>query len=184
MRFRFRLLTVTLLSVFVLRADPIDLKMLDHDVFDRLAQKASSKVDVTLDGNMLKFAAGMVGDSDDKDAMRVKKVIAGLTSITVRNYSFKKKGDYSAEDVRIIHQQIQTMNWSRVVDVTDKEEEEHSEVYVLPGKTKPEGLFVLVAEPLELTMVYILGTIDVKDLASLEDMGVPDVASKLGKGSK
>ncbi len=183
MRFS-RALAVILFSGLALRAGPVDLKQLDHDVFDRLAQKAKSKVEINLSADLLKFAAGMFEDPDDKDAARLKRVISGLNSITVRNYEFKSKGDYSPEDVRIIHQQIQAMNWNRVVDATDKEEEEHSEVYIMPGKTKPGGVFILVTEPLELTMVYILGNIDVNDLAALEDLGVPDVASKLGKETK
>ncbi len=185
MRLSGRLLALIALGGLALRADPIDLKQLDRQVFDRLAEKANGKTEINLDGDMLRFGAGFLGDSDDKDAARIKKIISGLTNVTVRNYTFKKKGDYSADDVKMIHQQIQTMNWKRVVDSTDKDDEEHSEVYILPGKAKPEGLFVLVAEPLELTMVYILGTIDVNDLSALENLGVPDdITSKMGKGSR
>ena len=122
-----RALAVILFSGLALRAGPVDLKQLDHDVFDRLAQKAKSKVEINLSADLLKFAAGMFEDPDDKDAARLKRVISGLNSITVRNYEFKSKGDYSPEDRKRIGAQVRELESAgRDVFVFFKHEEDPS----------------------------------------------------------
>lgn len=177
-RLVFGFLCVAALSAVAARAvaGPIDLKQLDHDIFDRLSAKAEHNVNINLDGSLLKAAVGMLSDSEDKEAAQLKKLVAGLTSVTVRNLSFKKSGEYTADDLRIIRDQIRTGGWTRIVDVTDKEEGDHSEIYVLPGKEHPTGLFILATEPQELTVVCILGDIDVNNLGALEELGVPDAS--------
>ncbi len=158
-----------------LAADPIDLRDLDKSVFDRLKAKATDTVDITLDGSILRMAGGFLADSGDEDAAKVKKLVEGLRSVTVRSFEFKHKGDYTAADLDAIRGQIKASSWTRIVDVHSKEDGDHAEIYILPGKDKPQGLFILAAEPLELTVVHIEGAIDPKDLGALRNLGVPDV---------
>ncbi len=165
--------TALMLAAFgsgVAKADPLDLAELDRTIFERLRAKASNHVDITLDGPLLKMAASMFGSSGDDDAAKIQKLVRGLTSVTIRNFEFKKTGDYTSADLDLIRKQIKLSEWKRIVDTSNKDDKESSEIYVLPGKDKPQGLFILTAEPLELTVVHILGAVDMKDIASLEHL--------------
>lgn len=158
-----------------LAAEPIDLRDLDRTVFDHLKAKASDTVDITLDGSVLKMAGGFLASSDDPNASHIRKLIDGLKSVTVRSFEFKEKGEYSTADVDAIRAQIQSAHWTRIVDAHEKDSGEHAEIYILAGKDKPQGLFILSAEPLELTVVHIEGAIEPGDLAALGGLGVPDL---------
>jgi hypothetical protein len=178
-RVRTRLLTcvvgtLLVMGVMPVKADPVDLKELDATVFERLRAKSSQHTDITLDGLLLKMAASFITSDGDEDVAKIKRLVSGLTSVTIRNFEFKKRGDYSAADIETIRTQIKSADWKRIIDTSDKEENESSEVYILPGKDKPQGLFVITAEPLELTVVHIMGTVDLKDIASLEHLHFGD----------
>jgi hypothetical protein len=177
MEFKWRIAPLLIVLAARLHAAPrpVDLKDLDSHALAAFAAKASNTVDVTLDGNVLKMAAGFISSSGDEDAVKLKKLIAGVKSITVRTFEFKTKGQYSKADVNAIRKQLKTPEWSSIVTVNDKESGETSEVYVLGGKDKPGGILIISAEPTELTFVQILGTVDISDLSAFEDLGVPDV---------
>lgn len=174
------LFVIGLLTASALRADPLDLKDLDKSVFDRLKAKATETVNITLDGSILKMAAGFLSSTNDVDAAKVRKLIGGLKSLTVRSFEFKNKSDYSQADVELIRSQIKASEWTRIVDTHNKEDGDTAEIYILPGKDKPQGLFILATEPMQLTVVHIVGSIDLSDLGSLEDLGVPNVMKDKG----
>ena len=157
-----------------LRADPADLKELDATVFERLRAKSSQHTDVTLDGPLLKMAASFLSSDGDEDSAKIKRLVSALTSVTIRNFEFKKPGDYSPADLEAIRTQVKVSDWKRIIDTSNKEGNESSEVYILPGKDKPQGLFVITAEPLELTVVHIMGSVDMKDIAYLEHLRMGD----------
>ena len=168
-----------------LHADPLDLKDLDATVFEKLRAKSTEHTNVTLDGSVLKMAAGFLSSSDDENAAKFTKLVAGLRSVTVRTFEFKNPGAYTTADVDSIRRQVKLSDWTRIVDTHSKEDGDNAEIYILPGKDKPQGLFVIAWEPLELTVVQILGAVDLKDLGALEDLGVPDVGDSMrGKGNK
>jgi hypothetical protein len=171
---------MVLLAAGALWADPLDLRDLDKSVFDRLKAKASDSVNITLDGGVLKMAAGFLSSTNDADAAKVRKLVGGLKSVNVRSFEFKNKGDYSQADVAMIRSQIKGSDWTRIVDTHSKEDGATAEIYILPGKDKPMGLFILATEPTQLTVVHILGSIDLNDLGSLEDLGVPNVMKDRG----
>jgi len=185
MEFRWRLAPLLMLGGLAWAAPrPVDLKDLDSTALAPFAAKATNTVEVTLDGKLLKMAAGFIPAGDDEDAAKLKKLIAGLKSVTVRSFEFKKKGEYSKADVDAIRKQLKTPEWSGIVRANDKETGETSEIYVLGDKDKPAGLLVIVAEPTELTFVQILGAVDISDLSAFEDLGVPDVTHHGKKGDK
>ena len=151
-----------------------DLKQLDQEVFDRLAKKARESVTITLDGSMLKAAKNFL-PSDEAGGASLQKLVDGLTSVTVRTFEFKGNNEYTDADLDLIRREIRSRTpvWKQIVDV--KEEEESTQIYLLPGATgqdKPQGLFIIAAEPAELSVVQIEGPIDLTDLASLKGLGV------------
>ena len=153
---------------------------LDLGHLAKLADKADEVVDVTLDGPTLKFAEKFMNDEDGQDNEALQ-VIKKLTGIYVKSFEFDKPGQYSPEDVEAIRSQLRGSAWSKFVNVTSKHDHELDEIYLMsdPAGKGNQGLAIIVAEPQELTVVNIVGPIDVEHLAALEGkMGVPDLDHK------
>jgi hypothetical protein len=164
-----RILTICALAGALGYGQVIDLKHLD-----RLAAKASETADVTLDGSLLKLAAKFLS-ADEPDQAKVKKLVVGLKGIYVRTFEFENEGEYTESDVTAIRKQLQTPGWSRIVGVRSKKDSENAEVYIKTGG--PDGgLAIICANPKELTVVSIVGKIDLEELSELGgNLGVPKI---------
>ncbi|MGH9656944.1 MAG: DUF4252 domain-containing protein [Bryobacteraceae bacterium] len=141
--------------------------------WDRLAAKATEKVEVTLDGAMLNLSAGFLS-ADKPDEARIKKMIGDLKGIFVRSLTFAKEGEYSAADVDKIREQLKPPAWNRIVDVRGKSD--NAGVYLKTDGKQIQGLVVIAAEPKELTIVNIVGIIDpalMKELGG--KLGIPNI---------
>jgi hypothetical protein len=142
---------------------------------EKLSDKAVEVNDVTLDGPMLQLAVGAVQSSHDKDTAQLKDVIQGVKGIYVKNFEFEKPNEYSAADVDAIRAQLARPGWSRVVESHDKRQGEHDEIYVFKDGDKVGGMAILVAEPKELTVVNIVGFIDIDKMGALGgQFGIPE----------
>ncbi|HTQ55470.1 MAG TPA: DUF4252 domain-containing protein [Bryobacteraceae bacterium] len=139
---------------------------------DALADKAEESVVVTMDKTMLKFAGRFLKDSDDADA---RKIIAGLDGIYVRSFEFAKEGAYSPADVEAVRRQLQGPAWGRIVGVRSKRSDGDVDVYFKDaGNGQLGGIVVIAAEPRELTIVHIVGTIDPEKIGELGgEFGIP-----------
>jgi hypothetical protein len=146
---------------------------LDLKHLDKLADKASSKTEVTLDGSVLKLAAKFLS-GDDPDEVKIKKLVSGLKGIYVKTFEFEKEGEYSPSDVTAIRKQLDS-GWSRIVDVQSKKDGDNAEIYLKTGG--PDGgLAIICAGAKELTIVNIVGKIDLDELSELGgNMGVPKI---------
>lgn len=133
---------------------------------DALSAKAEEAVDVTLDGSMLRFAAKWLPDTGD-DA-KAKKILSGLQGIYVRSYEFAAEGAYTQSDVDAFRNQFRAPTWSRVVGARSKRHHGDADVFIkLDANGIVGGLVVISAEPRELTVVNIVGTIDPAQIADL-----------------
>jgi hypothetical protein len=155
---------------------------------DRLADKASEVVDVTMDANLLQLASRFLSDKNADDA-QVKKLIGGLKGIYVRSFEFEKAGEYQDSDVEPLRAQLHAPAWSRIVGVRSRKSKENSEVYLKTENGKIGGLAILVTDPKELTIVSIEGSIDPDQLNQLGGhFGIPkiepDSQHKSGKAGK
>jgi hypothetical protein len=149
---------------------------------DKLAEHATESVDVTLDQSTLALAGGFLS-KDDPDEAQVKKLIGKLKGIYVRSFEFDKEGQYSMADVQAVRSQLKGPNWSRIVGVKNMKGE-NTEVYILKNGDQIGGIVVLDAEPKELTIVHIDGSISPEELSRLSGhMGIPEL-SKEKKKSK
>jgi Domain of unknown function (DUF4252) len=150
------------------------------DVLDKLADKASNSVTISLDGNLLQMASRLLSN-DDPDQAQIKKLVASLKGIYVRNFEFDKVGEYQASDLEPIRSQLKDPKWKNIVQVRG-----HDNADVLLRQENEHvisGLAVIVAEPKELTVVYIDGPIDMDGLSKLAgNFGIPeDIGSKVEK---
>ena len=156
---------------FVARAQDsrIQMSSLDH-----LAAKASQSVDVNIDGRLMILAAKALSN-EDADEKQIKKLIAGVKGIYVKSFEFDSEGQYSAADVESIRTQLRGPGWSRLVNVTSRKDGV-VEVYLLLNGDQVGGLAVLSTDDKELTVVNIVGPVDLEKLAKLEgQFGVPEL---------
>lgn len=140
---------------------------------ERLAAKASEVVDVNLDGSMLKLASKFM-DEDEEDDAELKQMLQNLKGIYVKSFEFEREGEYSESDVDAIRSQLTGRSWSKIVSVRSKKGGENAEVYLMGSESNVQGLAIIAAEPKELTVVNLVGPIDLEKLSELGGhMGVP-----------
>jgi hypothetical protein len=141
---------------------------------DHLAAKASQSVDVNVDERLMKMAAKVFSDQDP-DERKIKKLVEGLKGIYVRSFEFDTSGQYTAADLESIRTQLSGPGWTRMVNVTSKKEG-NLEVYLRFQGDMVNGLAVLHSDEKELTVVNIVGPVDLDKLADLEgQFGVPEL---------
>ena len=151
----------------------LELTNLDH-----LAAKASTTVDVNIDERLIRITIKALTDPEDAD---VRKIVSGLKGIYVKSFEFDNEGEYTASDVEAVRNQLRGPNWSRLVNVTSRKEG-NVEVYILLDGETIGGLAVVSAEAKELTVVNLVGPVDLDKLAKLEgQFGVPDLGIQASK---
>jgi hypothetical protein len=161
------------LTVFILVSAAAYGQALDLKNLDKLSDKAKDVTDVTLDGSLLKFAAKFLSN-DDPDQAKIKKLVAELKGIYVRTYEFETEGEYTESDLAPLRSQLHSPGWSRIVGVHSKKDHDNAEIYLKTGGTEPGGLAIVCANPKELTVVNIVGKIDLEELSELGgNLGVP-----------
>lgn len=148
---------------------------------DRLAAKASDSVDLALNSSVLELAAKFL-DPKDPDEAKVKQLLAGIDGIYVKSFEFKREGEYSSADLDQIRAQLKAPEWSRIVGVKSAEEGENVEVWVHTVNGKVGGVAILAAEPKELTVANLVGTVDLDSLAELGGhFGLPNMETSKEK---
>ena len=145
------------------------------DSLDRLAPKATETVNVEVDGILIKLASKILSDKDP-DERTAKEIIAGLRGVYVRSYDFGKAGEYADSDIAPIREQLRPPAWTRVIDVKSRDEDDNAEVYVATEAGRVQGMTLLVAESKEVTVINIVGDIDLEKLKKLEGkLGIPRI---------
>ena len=143
---------------------------------EKLSSKASEVVDVTLDEPMLKLAAKFLAAEKDEDEAEARELIKDLKGVYVKSFEFEKEGEYSQEDVEAIRSQLAGPGWTRVVGVRSKHDGDTAEVYLMTDSNTRNilGMAIIAADPETLTVVNLVGPIDLEKLSALEGkMGIP-----------
>jgi len=149
-----------------------------------LEAKAKSSVVVGLDPAMLQMAAGFLTQGSP-EAAKAKELIGGLKAITVRTMEFGEAGQYKIEDLASIREQLRAPAWSKMISVDEKKSQELVEVYTRTEQGKMAGLTIIAAQPKELAIVSIEGTIDLAALAQLGgQFGIPNIPIPGVKGAQ
>jgi hypothetical protein len=122
--------------------------------FPNLAAQAKEKAEVNLDA----VALAALGRKPE-----IKGALSGVTGVFVRHYEFGAAGAYSDSDLDPLRREVEgDAAWSSIVSV--KESSESTQIFVLKVGGTPGGLLVISAEPKEVTVVEILGTVDLAHL--------------------
>jgi hypothetical protein len=142
---------------------------------EKLAGKAAQVVDVNLDGSMLRLASKFM-DQDDPDSAQAREVLEKLKGIYVKSFEFEKEGAYSEADVEAIRSQLHAPAWTQVVSVRSRKDGDNADVYLMGSESNVQGLAIIAAEPKELTVVNIVGPIDINKLSEIGGhLGVPNI---------
>lgn len=142
---------------------------------DKLEARASESVDVTLDGKLLNIAT-MFLDAKKPQEAAIKDLVGGLKGVYVRIFEFDKEGEYSTADVDSVRTQLRSPVWSRMAGVKSKREGESIEVYMTMTGSQIGGIAVIATEPKQLTVVNIVGMIDLDKLVKLSGkFGIPSI---------
>ena len=155
-------LTVSGLALAHENAIPSESGRLILPDFRELETKATESTAVTVGPWLLHFASHFA-DSHDPDSAAAKRVFANIKSITVHSYEFDSDFVYSQADVEAVRAQLRGPNWNRLAQVRGKDRK-NVDVYVSMDNDKTTGLAVISAEPRELTIVNVVGSISPEDL--------------------
>lgn len=147
------------------------------DQLSRLADRADETVDINVDTATLKQAASFLVNQSG-DAAKLQQLIEGITGIYVKSFEFKGSGNYNDADVETVRRQVANPQWSRIVSV--RERDELTEIYFFKGKDDDGGVLLISAEPDELTIVNIVGRVDLAALATLAPI-IPKLPGAIGK---
>jgi hypothetical protein len=147
---------------------------------DALAAKATQTVDVNIDERLMQLTARFLSSKDDDEA-KVKELVNGLKGIYVKSFEFENEGQYTEADLEGIRSQLRNTAWDRIVNVNSKKEGS-VEVYLMKTGDQVSGLAVLATDPKEVTVVNIIGPIDLEKLTQLGgQFGIPELEIERAK---
>ena len=168
---------------------------LQLDYLDRLADQAKETVNITIDPAMLKMAAGLIKDPANSQAAIA--MLNDLEGIYIRSFEFDRDDAYTQEDVNAVRKQLAAPGWTRLVEVNSKGEQSEDkngvktttrqaelvQIYSWREGNAARGMAILVAEPRELTVINIVGPIDLARLGALQgQFGIPPLPNLPGSG--
>ncbi len=132
-------------------------------------QRADERVSITLDKDLLGLAARFL-PQDDEDTGKVRALIKNLDSIWVRTFKFEHDQGYSTNDLENLRKKLGA-DWSRMVEVRGKD---NVDFFVKKSGDKIQGFTIITAEPRELTVISIQGSLRPEQLSELEGFaGIP-----------
>lgn len=175
-RLSFLLFLVALAPAVTSHAQDVKLQL---NNLDKLESRASQTVDVTIDGQLLRFALPFL-NSKKPDEAAIKELISGLKGVYVKVFEFDKEGEYSIADVESVLTQLRAPGWSKMVGVKSKKGGENLEVYTMLSGGQIGGMAVIATEPKQLTVINIVGMIDLEKLSKLSGkFGIPSIDVKI-----
>ncbi|HEX4619895.1 MAG TPA: DUF4252 domain-containing protein [Steroidobacteraceae bacterium] len=145
--------------------------------FPDLKEHATESVDLTL-GWMPLHLMGWLMNDGDRESAQVKETLKGLKSVQIRSFRFSADYVFPQADMDRLRAQLSAPQWSRLVEVRkhgdrDGQDRENVDIYVALEEKKVKGLVIIACEPREFTIVNIIGTVDLDQIARLRKTFVP-----------
>ena len=165
MHLRFLALATLALPLLASAAEPLG--QLNLPSFTGLQSKASEVVDITLGTWPLALASKFMNADNPEDA-EVKKVLSGIKSIAVRSYEFDSDFVYSKEDVDAVRKQLSTPDWTHLAQVRKRNKAQEVDVYIALTDDQAKGFAIVASEPRKFTILNIVGSIDLEQIAKLQ----------------
>jgi hypothetical protein len=134
--------------------------------FRFIAHNATESVNISL-GPWLLHTMGSLIDEHDADSADAKRLLAGIQSIRVRTYQFDSDALPIAA-IDSVRRQLEGPGWSQLLQSRDRDDGESVEIYVMTERDRTKGFALIATEPREFTIINIVGSIRLEDLAKLE----------------
>ena len=139
---------------------------------DSLRQAASSKTEFTLDHSMLVLASKLDQDNED-----LRRVIAGVSGVSVHRYHFPGPGAYDPETLSAIKQDYEAAGWHQLMNKHEKHGGPGvSDLWIRFDHNAITSIAILLAKPEEVNFIVISGSISPLDLSHLGGhFGIPKI---------
>ncbi len=143
------------------RGPELDLRSLDH-----LKRHATETVDIEIGPLRLAIASWFLG-KDDPDSAALRDTLKACKSVRIRSYEFGSDFEYPEADVEAIRSQLSGPGWSQLATVRDRKAKENLDVYIALQTEKITGLVIIASARSELTIVNVVGSLDVRQIEGL-----------------
>ncbi len=160
----FAALLLALAPGILLAALPGELKLPD---FAGLEARASDSVNLSLDPWMLNLMGGFIKDSD-VDVADTKRILKGIKSIQIRSFEFDQDFAYPAAEIEGVRRQLNAPGWNRLLQTHNAETSENVDMYLMSEDQQPRGFALICSEPKSFTIISIVGTVSIQDMAKLQ----------------
>lgn len=150
----------------------------DIESLSSLAAKSIESIDVTVDEALIQLGAKFLKPERSPDEAKVKELLQGLKGIYVKRYVFENAGEFTDADVNPIRSQLTAPGWTRIVGVRSRKRDKsiNVDVFLMSEGNVIRGLAVLATELKAVTVVNIVGPIDIEKLSQLEGrFGIPSL---------
>jgi hypothetical protein len=141
---------------------------------EALRQNASSKTEFTLDHSMLVLASKL--DSNDEE---LRRVIAGVSGLSVHRYRFPDAGMYDAETLDAVKHEYHSAGWKQLMNNHRRRDGSGvTNLWIRFDHNAISNVAFLVARADEVTLITVSGSISPLDLAHLGGhFGIPKIES-------
>src|SRR5712672_842487 len=169
----FPLVLVILLAISALKYSEAQQQTWIPQGIETLQQSASSKSEFTFDHSMLVLASKLDPDNED-----LRRVIAGVSGISVHRYRFPGVWQYDPNALSSVNEEYRTAGWKRFVNRQDKGEGQGvSDLWVRWENNAVSNIAILLARSNEVNFIVVSGSISPIDLSHLSGhFGIPKIA--------
>jgi hypothetical protein len=139
---------------------------------ETLQQSASSKTEFTFDHSMLVLASKL--DSRNED---LRRVIAGVSALSVHNYHFPEAGQYDQSALSSVSEEYRAAGWKQLMNKHEKGGGPGmTDLWVRLENNAISNVAILLAKTNEVSFVVVSGSISPLDLSHLGGhFGIPKI---------
>jgi hypothetical protein len=139
---------------------------------ESLRQSASSKTEFTLDHSMLVLASKLDQDNED-----LRRVIAGVSGLSVHRYHFSEPGMYDPEALSAMKREYQAAGWKQLMNNHEKGGGPGvTDLWIRFENNAITNVAILLARSNEVNFIVVSGSISPLDLSHLGGhFGIPKI---------
>lgn len=137
-----------------------------------LRQSASSKTEFTLDHSMLVFASKLDPDNED-----LRRVIAGVSGVSVHSYRFPGAWMYDPETLSAVKEEYHAAGWKQLMNHHAKDGGPGvNDLWIRWENNAISNIAILLARSNEVDLIEVSGSISPLDLSHLGGhFGIPKI---------
>lgn len=151
---------------------------LNLEALKRFEAASAQTIDVNVDGKLLQLAIRVLsaGGAKNPDMARIRDAVVGLKGVYVKSFQFNADNAYVPADLEQIRSQLRPGTWERMVGVRSQKDGQNVEVFTMFEGDRIGGLTVIATDARHLTVVNIVGMVDLEKLMALQGtLGIPNV---------